>query len=1059
MKISDALRAAAMIACAVASFLPGARTIFSQSDAASDFFGMRWRMIGPFRGGRTIAVTGVPGHPNEFLFGAAGGGIWKTENAGGTWQPIFNGPISSIGSLAVATSEPGTIYAGTGEADMDSDISFGDGVYKSTDGGVTWRNIGLTDSRHIGTILVDPHNANLVLVAALGHAFGPNPMRGVFRSTDGGAHWQQVLHKDDDTGAIDLCFDPGDPHVVYASLWQTRQFPWSAYAPINGVGSGLYKSADEGVTWKQITGGGFPQEQLGRIGIAVAPGGKGTVYALVDARDGGIYRSDDAGLSWHRVSSDHSLWQRGWYFGSITADPRNPNIFYVANTSLYLSANGGWSFAPIKGVPGGDNYHSLWISPEDSTHMIVGSDQGATVTVDGGRTWSSWYNQPTAQFYHVITDDHFPYRVYGPQQGSGTAAVLSRSDYGQISFRDWMPVGGGESGYIVPDADGIMVYGGGPFGAVGRFDRTTGQSFDISPWRSFASGDKFRWPWAPPLVASTQNPGVLYLGAQYVLQTNDRGMSWHVISPDLTVRAGDRNNATRNEPTGGSVSTIAPSPFAAGEIWAGTDNGIIQLTSDNGKSWTDVTPAGLAEWSMVSLIDASRLDAATAFAAFDCHQVDDFHPYIYRTHDSGKHWQAIVAGLPDDTYVHAVREDTVRKGLLFAGTEAGVYVSFDDGDHWQSLELNLPSASVRDLTIHGDDLVIATYGRSFWILDDISPLRQWNAQVAADDVYLFEPADAIRVRRSENHDTPLPPETPVGENPPTGAILDYRLKAVVTGEVALEILDADGNLVRRFSSDSRRTEPPHPMEFPPYWIVPPQYPSKNQGLHRFIWDLRYSAPAAVHYEYSKGAIIGREATQGTVPEPQGPLALPGKYTVRLIVRGKSYEQPLTIHMDPRVQISARDLKAQLDLATEVSASLSQATTAYLEIEQLRQQLSALESRVKDNGGPKELAASISAVSDTARSIAGDSQEELPYGDHSLRQLDDSMAKLAIAVESADCPPTAQAFAEFADLGKQLDKQRAKWDILQHQDVALLNRKLEEAGIPALGSKSTRRPDN
>ena len=1059
MKISNALRAAAMIACATAGFLPSARVIFPQPTAASDFFGMRWRMIGPFRGGRTLAVTGVPGHPNDFLLGAAGGGIWKTENAGETWRAIFDGPIASIGALAVAPSDPNTIYAGSGEADMRSDISFGDGVYKSNNGGVTWRNIGLTDSRHIGAIVVDPYDANIVFVAALGHAFGPNPMRGVYRSVDAGAHWQQVLGKNDDTGAVDICLDPGNSHVVYASLWQTRRLPWSAYAPSSGASSGLYKSVDSGASWKQISGGGFPREKLGRIGIAVAPGENGSrIYALVDAREGGVYRSDDAGETWRRVSSDHRFWQRGWYFGGITADPRNPNIFYVANTSLYRSANAGVSFAAIKGAPGGDDYHRLWISPEDSNRMIVGSDQGASITVDGGRTWSSWYNQPTAQFYHVITDNHFPYRVYGSQQDSGTAAVLSRSDYGQISFRDWMPVGGGESGYIVPDFDGVTVYGGGPFGGVRRFDRTTGQSFDISPWPSFAAGDKFRWSWTSPLVASPQDPRVLYLGSQYVLRTDDRGMNWHAISSDLTVKTRVPSVVIKDEPPRGVIYSIAPSPTAANELWAGTDNGIIQLTIDSGKSWTDVSPVGIADWSIVSLIEASHFDPATAYAAIDRHQVDDSHPYLYRTHDSGKHWQPIVDGLPENIYVNAIREDPVRKGLLFAGTETTVFVSFDDGDHWQSLQLNLPTVSVRDLAICDDDLVIATHGRSFWILDDITPLRQWNAQVAASDVYLFEPAAVNRIRRSENRDTPLPPETPVGENPPSGAILDYRLKSAVTGEVALEIFDSDGNLVRRFSSDSQRTVPPHPIEFPPSWIMPVQYPSKNEGLHRFIWDLRYAPPAAVRYEYSIGAIIGREPAQGTVPEPQGALGLPGKYTVRLTVKGKSYEQPFTLIMDPRVKISTDDLKAQLNLATRVNASLDQATAAYREIEQLREQLSSLKSRLEKNGGSNEIMASVSDLSVKAGSIAGDGQEEWPYTAHAIRQLDESLARLSIAVEGADSRPTAQAVAESAEFSKQLDEQLTRWSTFKHQDVADLNRKLQQAGIQAIG-KLTQEPDD
>ena len=675
------------------------------------------------------------------------------------------------------------IYVGTGESDMRSDISYGDGVYKSSDGGATWRNIGLRDSQNIGRILVDPRDPNIVLVAALGHAFGPNAERGVYRSTDGGATWTKVLAKNDDTGAIDLCWDPANTSVIYAALWQTRRPPWSVYAPTSGPGSGLYKSTDSGVTWNQITGHGFPSEGLGRIGIAIAPGQNGKrIYTVVDAHEGGIYRSDDAGENWHCLTADRRVWQRGWYFGGITVDPSNPDIVYVMDTAIYRSSDGGQRFEAIKAAPGGDDYHSLWIAPDDPRRMILGSDQGAAISVDAAATWSSWYNQPTAQFYHVITDDRFPYRVYGSQQDSGTAAVSSRSDYGQITFRDWSPVGGEESGYIVVDrADPDTVYGGGPFGALRRFNWTTGQSFDISPVAIRFHNEKLRFTWTSPLVDSPQNPGVLYLGAQFVLRSSDRGQSWQAISPDLTVKSAAANpkssDAPKKEEARGVVYTIAASPLRAGEIWAGTDNGLIQLTLDDGAHWSNVTPPDVAEWSQISLIEASPHDAATAYAAVDRHQVDDLNPYIYRTRDSGKTWQNITQDLPPGAYVHAVREDPKRKGLLFAGTELGVYVSFDDGDRWQPLQNNLPVSSIRDLVIHGDDLVVATHGRAFWILDDISPLREWTAAIAAQDAHLYHPAPAIRVRRSESHDTPLPLETPVGQNPPAGAIFDYFLKS------------------------------------------------------------------------------------------------------------------------------------------------------------------------------------------------------------------------------------------------------------------------------------------
>ena len=1016
----------------------------AQQTATPSFPEMQWRMIGPFRGGRVIPVTGVPGKPNEYLFGAVGGGIWRTTNGGNTWEPIFDAePIASIGAIAIAPSNPQIIYVGTGESDMRSDISYGDGVYKSTDGGATWRNIGLRDSQNVGRILIDPHDPNIVIIAALGHAFGPNAERGVYRSTDGGATWKKTLSKNDDTGAIDLCWDPANPTVVYAALWQTRRPPWSVYAPINGSGGGLYKSTDSGVTWTQITGHGFPSagpEGLGRIGIAIPPGQNGNrIYAVVDAHDGGIYRSDDAGQNWRGVSSDHRVWQRGWYFGGITADPRNPDVVYVMDTAMYRSTDGGEHFEAIKAAPGGDDYHSLWIAPDDPQRMILGSDQGVAVSVDRATTWSSWFNQPTAQFYHVTTDNRFPYRVYGAQQDSGTAAVSSRSDYSQITFRDWQPVGGEESGYIVPDrADPDIVYGGGPFGVVRRFSWTTGQSFDISPAAIHFNNEKLRFTWTSPLVDSPQNPQVLYFGAQFVLRSRDKGQSWQAISPDLTVKNADASGTAKKEEARGVVYTIAGSPSRAGEIWAGTDNGIIQLTLDDGAHWSNVTPPDIAEWSQISLIEASPHDAATAYAAVDRHQVDDFNPYIYRTRDSGKTWQKIAAGLPPSGYVHAVREDPERKGLLFAGTELGLFVSFDDGDRWQPLQNNLPVSSIRDLVIHGDDLVVATHGRSFWILDDIAPLREWAQTIAAQDVHLFRPARAIRIRRSENRDTPLPLETPAGQNPPSGAIFDFFLKSPAAIEVTLEIHDQQGNLVRRYSSEDKAPEVSDAPEIQKYWLPKFVPLPKSAGMHRFVWDLRYAPPAAMRHEYDMTAIIG----SGTVVMPQGPLALPGDYEVALKIDGQTYESTVTVEMDPRVKIPREDLAKQFELEQKIDAALTNATDTAPAIAKVREQLKTLRTSLSAKPDAKALLQTVNELDQRAEKIQGNPQAEWPQTPGGLIGVDGSLGTLAVAAGSADSAPTATSLAAFEENTKQLNDLLTQWQSLQ-KDLAQLNQKVRD----------------
>jgi photosystem II stability/assembly factor-like uncharacterized protein len=856
--------------------------------------GLHWRMIGPFRGGRVNAVSGVVGEPSTFYFGSVGGGVWKSANSGRTWTPVFDSqPIASIGAIAVAPSNPSVVYVGTGEADMRSQISYGNGMYKSSDAGKTWTHIGLDNTRQIGRVIVDPKNPNLVFVAALGHVYGPNPERGVYRSRDGGATWQKVLFKNADVGAIDLAFDPQDSRIIYATLWNTRRPPWSIYPPSYGPGSGIFKSTDGGTTWQPLTNG-VPTEGVGRIGLAVAPNARNRVYAIVDAKSGGLYASEDAGANWKLVSADKRIWGRGWYFNKIVVDPKNPEIVYVSNTSLYRSTNGGANWTAIKGAPGGDDYHQLWINPEDSKRMILASDQGAIVSEDGAATWSSWYNQPTAELYHVAADNRFPYWVTGSQQDSGPVGVPTRSSHAEISMHDWSPVcAGGESDYTAPDPLRPEILFG---GRVTRCNLITGETKDVSP--EHGPGVTARHTWTLPLVFSQADPHALYFSDQFLFKTTNGGESWTQVSPDLTredpgvppnldeATAADAPADKRR----GVIYTIAPSPLSAQRIWVGTDDGYIQLTDDDGKTWQNITPPEVTAWSKVVMIEASHFDVSEAYAAIDRHRLEDNEPYIYRTRDSGKSWQRITAGLPTGVYMQTVKEDPQRRGLLFAGTELGVYVSFDDGDHWQSLQLNLPHVSMRDLVIHEDDLIVATHGRGFWVLDDLTPLRQFSAEVFRAEAYLFRPADAVRMQPGSENGTPQPRDEPLAENPPDGAIIDYYLKIAASGPVTLEILNPGGESIRRYSS-ADRTPPVNPdtLSIPMYWIHTPEPLSGAAGMHRWVWDLLPTPPA------DNGARRNPESRDTRVP------ALPGIYTVKLTVGGKSYTQPLRVKRDPRAK--------------------------------------------------------------------------------------------------------------------------------------------------------------
>ncbi len=923
------------------------------------YAGMRWRLVGPFRGGRVSAVAGVIGQPGVYYMATPGGGVWKTTDAGAVWRPIFDpAHVASIGALAIAPSNDKIIYVGTGDFGIASNswgaANLGDGVWRSDDGGRSWNHIGLSDTAHIGAILVDPSNPNVVLVAALGNAYAPDPHRGVYLTTDGGRTWTRTLYKDDTTGAMALAYDAARPGVVYAALWHHQAALPPAPPDSDQAGGAIYKSTDGGRTWRTLSGHGLPTWPMGRIGLA-AEGGR--VFAIIaraqghiDHLQGGLFRSDDGGASWRRITQDPRLAPggRSGYFNNIWMDPQNRNVVYVVHTSFYRSIDGGKTFEVLKGSPGGDDYHNLWINPQSpclpmgggkgrlSSEMILGSDQGASISLNAGRTWSTWYNQPTGQMYHLSTDNRFPFHIYGPQQDSGSVEVSSRGAFGAISFLDWRPsMGAYEYGYVEPDpAHPRWIFSSDDGPAIHRRVQGTWLTLDVTPY--IGTGGPYRYafgPWwsavEPPFAFSPENGNILYEGTQFVLETSDAGRDWRRISPDLTLRA---NLPLRPLPDGktsrdwAAISALAPSPLNAGLIWVGTDDGLVQVTRDGGKNWQRAAIPALKPLDTVSMIEASGFTPAGAYVVMDRHVWGDFRPYIYRTDDYGRTWTAITSGIPNGSFVRVVRADPKRQGLLYAGTENGVYVSFNDGEDWQSLQLNLPTASVRDLAIRDDDLVAATFGRAFWILDDLSPLAQLNARVAAAPAHLFRPAEAIRVRRDVNSDTPMPPEIPAGTNPPAGAILDYSLLAVPSQPIELAIYDANGKLVRRFSSAPIPESVSRPVKWPTiadYWMARPQPLPTHLGMNRFIWDLRYSPPPSVAHSYPMSA-IPHETPAG----PEGPLVVPGKYVVKLTVAGQIYTQPLTVRRDPRETTPSSAFAAQLSLEQKLMAGMRESYQGY-----------------------------------------------------------------------------------------------------------------------------------
>ncbi len=1011
----------------------------AQTVDPSLFGAMHWRNIGPFRGGRAIAVAGVTGEPGLFYFGGVAGGVWKTTDSGATWHPIFDSQkMSSIGAIAVAPSNHNIIYVGSGEGALRGNITYGDGVYKTTDAGKTWANVGLRDSRQIGAVIVDPKNPDIALVAAIGHAFGPNAERGIFRTTDGGKTWNNVLHKDDATGAIDVTYDPNNANIVYAAMWQVRRQPWNFAS--GGPGSGLYRSTDGGATWTQLLGHGLPDGILGRIDVSVSGADAKRIYAMIEAKEGGLYRSDDAGQNWHLVSQDGRIRQRAWYFSKTYADPKSPDTVYVLNTGMLRSTDGGKTFNLVSATHG--DHHGLWIDPADPRRLINANDGGASISLDQGAHWSTQNNQPTAQFYHVAVDARFPYWVYGAQQDNSNGAVASYDDGGVIDDTDFYPAGGGECGFVLPDPRDAWMIVSNSENSIGLYNKHVEQVQDISAWPVDNSGHPagelaHRFNWTSPLIRSPHDPDTIYVASEAVWKTTDHGRSWKTISPDLT-----RDDKSKQTASGGpltkditsveyydTIFALAESPKQKGMLWAGTDDGLVQLSPDDGGHWNKVTPAQMPEWSSIDMIEPSTFDANTAYIAVDRHKLDDIKPYAYKTTDAGHNWTPIVDGLPDGAIVHAVREDPNQRGLLYAATEQGVFVSFNDGANWQPLQLNLPATPIHDLVVKGDDLVVATHGRAFWILDDLTPLRQ--ATQAHGEAILYKPQTALRLHYPDEVDT----RRPVGENPPAGALIDYVFKTKPAGEVTIDIINSDGKIVRHLTSTHSNKS-----EQPPEWpdrIVPNDKIPADAGMNRLVWDLRSTDPAQIPGAFYSGS------------EPRGPLVLPGNYIVRLTANGKSLEQPLTIILDPRVAGREADVLAKTALEAKAVQDIDQ---LHLAVNAIRRTRDGLEKAKKALGNAPDkqplvtqidqLSAKLDPVEDELIQVnMKGSEANLAFPG----KLNELYATFAASQDDADTAPTTQHQDMFNTLHTQLEAQISKWQEIRSQELPGLNKSIVQAG--------------
>jgi len=1060
-------------------FVLAAATIFSFAAAAkaqqfpeSTYQEMRWRMIGPLRGGRTRAACGVPSQPNVFYVGAVNGGVWKTDDYARTWTPVFDAqPTQSVGAIAVALSDPNVVYVSSGEGLARPDLAVGDGIYKSTDAGKTWTHLAaLRDSQGIPALAVDPHDANRVFAAVLGHPYGPNEERGIYLSNNGGENWEKVLSKGENIGGSDVEIDPTNSQVVYAAMWELRLGPWEDGNEYQGTGGGIFKSTDGGKTWNALTKG-LPNGVI-QANLTIAPSQTSRLYASVASARGergtgsvvGIYRSDDGGENWEQITKDPRPAGRigGGDLPMPKVDPKNADVVYSTSTVTMKSMDGGKTWMSFRGAPGGDDYQNMWINPNDPNTILLVADQGALVTVNGGKTWSTWYNQPTAQMYHVATSNSFPYLVCGGQQESGSACVSSRGNDGEITFREWHPVGVIEYGYAAPDPlNPDIVYGAGRR-EVSKYWIKTGQVQDVTPVA--AASSKYRADRTQPILFSPVDPHVLYTTMNYLFKTTDGGHTWQTISPDLArehnaVPASLGNTAAKDpnaEKLRGVIYSLAASFKSINTLWAGTDDGLIWTTRDGGAHWKNISPTELTPWSKVTQIAASHFDDETAYASVSRSRIDDQHPYIYRTHDGGKTWKLITNGLPDTSAVDTVREDPVRKGLLFAGTETSVWVSFDDGDQWQSLELNLPHSSMRDLWIHDDDLIVATHGRGFWVLDDVTPLRQITETVEKAGEFLFKPEVAYRVMRDTNTDTPIPPDEPTAKNPPDGAIMDYFLGQAAEGPVTLEILDGQSKVVRRYAS----TDKPEFTEkelaeqlIPPYWVRMPKILSGEAGMHRFVWDLHYATPESMRFGYPIAAVPG-----DTPRVPQGPNALPGQYTVRLNVNGHTYNEPLTVKMDPRVKTPREGLVEMFHLEMRMAALMTESTKEVTEARSAEEQLKKLAGQAS---GP--VAEAISAMEKKVTTVMGGGGGFFapPSPTPTLGRANGEASALYGEVGRADATPTVAQVSAAAEVEKDFAAVSKQWEELKTADLAALNRQLREANLPEikLVSKSEAEDDS